>query len=391
MTAPTATAESETTASPSGSGRLVALDAFRGLTVAGMILVNNPGSWQAVYAPLKHARWHGWTPTDLVFPWFLFAVGVAIPLALGKRVARGDSPAALLGKVARRSAIIFAIGLALNAFPFDKPVSDLRIPGVLQRIAVCYFVTALVYLKTGVRTQVALTVGLLLGYWALMTQISVPGFGAGDLSRQGNLAAWVDRGLLPGHLYQPDYDPEGVLSTLPAVATTLIGVLAGRWLATTRPIGRRMLGLIGAGEVLIILGVAWGDAFPINKALWTSSFVALTAGLALLAFGLCVWLIDVRGYRLWSLPFLAFGGNAIAAYVLSALGSRVLPMIRVNTGEPGGVGIIDLREYLSGHVCGLLAGHHHQALASLLFALGYVGFWLLVMAVFYRRGWFIRV
>src|SRR5262249_44282019 len=161
----------------------------------------------------------------LVFPSFLFIVGVAIPLALGKRLERGDSPSALLAKVVRRSIIIFALGLFLNGFPFDKPVTTLRIPGVLQRIALCYFAAALVYLKTGVRAQVLTVAGLLLGYWAAMMLVPVPGVGAGDLSRPNNLAAWIDTRLLPGHLYKSDYDPEGLLSTLPALATTLIGVL----------------------------------------------------------------------------------------------------------------------------------------------------------------------
>jgi len=374
-----------TQAPPAPSNRLVSLDAFRGLTIAGMILVNNPGDGGHVYPPLRHAEWHGWTPTDLVFPSFLFIVGVAIPLALGKRIERGDRPWSLLAKVFWRSAAIFAIGLAMNAFPFDKPVATLRIPGVLQRIALCYLAASLVFLKTSLRTQVAATVGLLLGYWALMTLVPVPGVGAGDLSRPNNLAAWLDRRLMPGHLYKSDYDPEGFLSTLPAIATTLIGVLAGRWLLSSRPIGERVAGLFAAGAVALFVGTVWDHYFPINKALWTSSFVAWSAGLSLQILGLCAWLIEVEGLRRWARPFVIFGSNAIAAYVLSGLLARVLTMVKV--GGPSGK-LITLKSWIYSHGFAVLPD---PTLASCLYSTAYVLFWLAVMTVFYRLKIFIRV
>jgi predicted acyltransferase len=365
--------------------RLVSLDAFRGLTIAGMILVNNAGTGAHVYPPLRHAAWDGWTPTDLVFPSFLFIVGVAIPLALGKRLGRGDAPGAIVAKVVRRSLLIFALGLFLNVFPFDKPPTHWRIPGVLQRIALCYLAAALIYLGTGLRAQVATVVALLLGYWAAMTLIPVPGVGAGDLSRPNNLAAWVDRLLLPGHLYKSDYDPEGLLSTLPAIATTLLGVLAGRWLATARPVGERVAGLFAAGAVALFAGSVWGHWFPINKALWTSSYTLLMAGLSLQVLALCAFVIEVEGYRRWSLPLLVFGSNPIAAYVLSSFVARVLTMVKV-----GGAGTdsMSLKEWVYRNV---FASWADPTFASMLYGLSYVALWLALMAVLYRMKVFIRV
>ncbi|MGH7340642.1 MAG: acyltransferase family protein, partial [Candidatus Rokuibacteriota bacterium] len=210
--------------------RLLSVDALRGLTVAAMVLVNNPGTWGAIYPPLRHAEWHGWTATDVIFPFFVFIVGVAIPLALGPRVARAGRRPAML-KILRRSIVIFALGIVLNGFPWFV-WATLRIPGVLQRIAVCYLVAAVIYLLTSTRAQAIIASGLLLGYWLVMTVVPVSGYGAGDLSPEGNLAAYLDRALLGPHIWQfaKVYDPEGILSTVPAVATALLGVLTGTWL-----------------------------------------------------------------------------------------------------------------------------------------------------------------
>jgi predicted acyltransferase len=327
------------------STRLASLDVFRGLTVAGMILVNNPGSWSTTYKPLLHASWDGWTPTDLVFPFFLFIVGVAITFALGKRIETGNT-AGVVGKVVRRSLILFALGLFLNRFPFFRRdwhelleagtwggvLESIRIPGVLQRIALCYLAGSLIFLKTSVRGQVFITSALLLGYWAVMKLVAAPGFAAGDLARGHDLASYVDRMLLPKHLYKSDYDPEGLLSTLPAIATTLCGVLAGHWLRSGREGFERASGLFAAGAVAIVVGLAWNGLFPINKALWTSSFVLLTAGLALQGLALCYWLVDLQGYKRLTWPFAVFGNNAIFAYTLAAIDARLLGMIRVETG-----------------------------------------------------------
>jgi len=311
------------------SARLLALDVFRGLTVAAMILVNNQGAGGSTYPLLRHAEWDGWTPTDLVFPFFLFIVGVAIPFSLAKRQEpdSGRSRAGMLLRIVRRSVVIFALGLALNGFP-DYHWSTIRIPGVLQRIAICYLLATMVELVGGVWFKAGTIVVLLLGYWGAMALIPAPGYAAGDLSRAGNLAASVDRAILPGHLYKSDYDPEGLLSTLPALATTLIGVLAGHWIRSARTVAEKDAGLFVAGWVGVILGLAWGAAFPINKALWTSSFVLLTAGLALQSLAVCYWLVDIQDVRSWSRPFATFGTNAIAAYVLAAILARLLGLVR---------------------------------------------------------------
>ena len=370
----------------SSTGRLTSRDAFRGLTLAGMILVNNPGSWEHVYAPLLHATWDGWTPTDLVFPSFVFIVGVAIPLGLGKRLARGDSSGAIMSKVFRRTLIIFAIGLFLNAFPFDKSIATLRIPGVLQRIAICYCVASLIFLKVGVRGQLLTTAALLLGYWGAMVAIPVPGVGAGDLSRPNNLAAYIDTHLLAGHTYKSDYDPEGILSTLPAIATTMIGVLAGIWLGGRRPIGEKVAGIFAGGTLCFLVGWSWAWVLPINKALWSSSFTLYSAGLSLLLLGVCAFLIEVLGYKRWAVPFLVFGSNPIVAYALSGLLSGVLTKLvylTLHNGEK-----MAAKPLMFHHLADHLG---NPTLASLVYALTYVVFWLAIMSVLYRFKIFIRV
>jgi len=360
--------------------RLLSLDAFRGLTIAGMILVNNSGSPDK-YSPLKHADWHGWTPTDLVFPSFLLIAGVAIPLAFSKRAERGDSTSSLIWKILRRSALIFAIGMLLNAFPGYWPR---RFPGVLQRIALCYLAASLLYLNLSRRALTITTVALLLGYWAAMTLIPVPGIGAGDLSRPNNLAAWVDRAVLSGHLYKDDYDPEGILSTFPAVATTLIGVLTGIWMLTARPVAEKVSGIFAAGTVLLALGAFWGMAFPINKALWTSSFTLYSAGWSLLLLGCFGWLIEVENVKRWAWPFLVFGANPLVAYVLSGLTMSMASRTEVQ----GASGMVSIRKFVYEQG---FASWAEPSMASFLFALSYVLLWLLLMAVLYRFKVFIRL
>jgi predicted acyltransferase len=375
--------DTETNAAPPGAGRLLSLDAFRGLTIAGMILVNNPGSGH-VYPPLRHAEWHGWTPTDLVFPSFLFIAGVSIPLALGRRIERGDSAGALLAKVFWRSLAIFAIGLAMRYSP-HLDLTKLRIPGVLQRIALCYLAAALIFLKTGQRGRVLWVLGLLFGYWLVMSTIPAPGHVAGDLSRAGNLAAYVDRALMPGHLYKQDYDPEGLLSTFPAVATTLIGVLAGDWLRSQRSHAEKAVGLLAVGTVGVLLGWIWDAALPINKALWTSSYVVLAGGLALQWLGVFYWLIEIQNCTRWAAPLVIFGRNALAAFVLSGLVARFLPLLKV--AAPDG-SRIPLKRFLVEHWFAAIAP---PMTASLLFSITYVLFWLAVMSLLAWRKIYIRV
>jgi predicted acyltransferase len=321
------------------SERMVSLDVFRGATIAAMVLVNDPGSWSHIYSPLEHAEWNGWTPTDLIFPFFLFIVGVSLTLSFAARIARGISRRKLAWHVVRRSALIFSIGLFLNGFPeFD--FSSIRIMGVLQRIALCYLVAGLLYLFTfqtesradgptyvraNIRVMAIVAVTLLVGYWALMTFVPVPGYGAGRLGKDDNLGAYIDRSLMGGHLWAESmtWDPEGFLSTLPAIASLLIGILAGEWLRSDRAAVRKTLGLAAAGLALFIAGRLIHPYFPINKNLWTSSFVLFTSGCAMLALAACYWIVDVRGFRAWAKPFLVFGMNAILAYALAALVSEL--------------------------------------------------------------------
>lgn len=366
-------------------GRLVSLDAFRGLTIAAMLLVNDPGSWSYVYGPLRHAEWHGWTPTDLIFPFFLFIVGVAMTFSFGKRRREGKDRRALLGKAARRALVLFALGLLIHAFPwYDVDLATLRIPGVLQRIAVAYLAASAIVLFTGLRGQIVATAALLLGYWALLTLVPVPGGAAGDLTPDGNLAAWLDRTVLgTEHLWSQSrtWDPEGILSTVPAVASVLLGVFTGRWLRSGRSGRAVTAGLLAGGVAAIAVGALWGQLFPINKNLWTSSFTVFTAGMALLLLGLCYWVIDVRGRKRWATPFVVFGVNAIAAYFLSALFAGAIGMIEVGGG-------VTLKAWTYQHLFASWAGPMNGSLA---FAIAFVLLWLGLMWPLYRKRIYIKV
>jgi len=360
--------------------RILSIDVFRGLTVAGMVLVNNPGTWGAVYAPLRHADWHGWTPTDLIFPFFLFIVGVAIPLALGRRL-HDEGRAGVILRILRRAAIIFALGLVLHAVSnFDA--ATIRLPGVLQRIAACYLVAALLFVFTEWRTQAAVAGAALLGYWALLTLVPVPGFGAGDLGKEGNLAAWLDRALLGPHIWRLGrvYDPEGILSTLPAIATTLFGVLTGHFVKAAPSTGAAAKGLAWSGAAGMAIGLAWAQVFPINKALWTSSYAVFTAGAALLALAACAWMIEVKGWTWWTRPFVVFGVNALAIFFLSTLLAIVLTRVHV-MDDAGHSRVLQAVLYERFFTPWL-----RPAAASLAWALGNVLLWLLVMWALYRKG-----
>ena len=294
--------------------------------MASMILVNTAGNYATTYWPLKHADWNGWTPTDLIFPSFLFMMGVAMTLSFPARFARGATESSLVRHIVLRSLGLFAIGLFVNAFP-EFVVQTWRIPGVLTRFAACYLVVGLIYLFTRKRDPVRanipviLTLGIfcLIAYWALMTFVPVPGYGTGRLDPEGNLGAYIDRAIFGQHLYAQTkvYDPEGLLSTLPSFATVLFGILTGEWLRSSNPPMRRTVGLVGAGIGLIILAEAIHPFFPINKKLWTSTFVLLTSGFTTLSLGICYWIIDVKKWRRFAMPALVFGTNSILAYVLS--------------------------------------------------------------------------
>lgn len=370
---------------PPRAERLLSLDVFRGLTVAAMLLVNNPGTWSAVYDPLEHAEWHGWTPTDLIFPFFLFIVGVSMAYSLLPRRERGDAPGPLFAKAAKRSAILVGLGLLLAAFPYyTLDLAHLRLPGVLQRIGLAFLLASGVVLFARPRAQAAITAALLLGYWAAMTLVPVPGFGAGNLTaKDGNLAAYVDRSILgTNHLWASatTWDPEGLMSTLPAVATVLLGVFAGRWMRSARSAPDRLVGLFLAGNAAVVAGWVWNGVFPINKNLWTSSYVLFTAGLALHALAVCYWLVDVRGNRRWALPFAWFGMNAIFAFFFSGVMARLLNLVKVD-GTP-------IKQLIFESAFDSWLPAHD---ASLLFALCFVALWTAIVWAMHRRGWYWKV
>ena len=320
--------------------RLLSLDVFRGMTIAAMILVNNPGSWSYVYGPLQHATWHGATPTDWIFPFFLFIVGVSVALAIGRRKAAGADRRALVSKILWRSAVIFLIGLFLSGYPYFE-LSTLRIPGVLQRIALVYGVIALLFLVFNARQMFWIGVACLLAYWALMTLVPVPGGIPPNLEPETNLGAWIDNALLGGHLWAQSkvWDPEGLLSTLPAFATGISGILTGVWLRSDRGHFEKVAGLMVAGAATVAGGLIWDGVVPINKQLWTSSYVLYTSGIALLALGVLYWWIDIKERRRGMQPFVVYGTNALIVYAVSGVFARTLNAIHVSDASGTSVSV----------------------------------------------------
>jgi predicted acyltransferase len=442
--------------------RLISLDVFRGMTIAGMVLVNNPGTWSYIYDPLEHAAWHGLTPTDWIFPFFLFIVGVAIPIALGKRISEGIT-GKVYWKIVSRSLMIFGLGLAVSVTPFfqfaatDAPdgikmlvwlvmtagllflllrnfkiagillglsligilgmylagysvvaynFATMRIPGVLQRIAVCYMVVSLLFLHTNWKQQLGIAAALLVGYWILMTAVPVPGCEIASIDDKAcNLAAWLDRSILTeSHMWRSSkvFDPEGILSTLPAIATTIAGVLTGTWLTKGRgksenaqessaeqPSFDESLARVSAmfffGVALLAVGYVWNSYFPMNKSLWTSSYVLVTAGLALLTLAACYWLIDIKGHKAWTKPFVIFGVNALPLFVFSGIMARMMGAFRVSgaEGKP-----VSLQQWIFENIYLSIA---QPIDASLLFAISFILVWLFLMWLLYRKRIFIKV
>ncbi|MGA9768094.1 MAG: heparan-alpha-glucosaminide N-acetyltransferase domain-containing protein [Blastocatellia bacterium] len=377
--------------------RLVSLDLFRGITVAAMILVNNPGSWSTVYAPLEHAEWNGWTPTDLIFPFFLFIVGAAVTLSIGGRLERGDSKRAIISGVLLRSAKIMAIGLFLASFPFFH-LSRIRIPGVLARIAVCFLFGAVIFLFTSARTQAVTATLLLAVYWILMKAVPVPADyvaevieRGGNTEKEANLAAYIDNTLLHGHLWSQSktWDPEGLLSTIPAIATVLLGILAGHWMKSNAAAKTKIYGLLTAGLSCVISGQVMNIWFPINKNLWTSSYVVFTAGCAMLFLALCYWLADYKGYRRIALPFVVFGVNAIAVFVLSGLVARLMGLIKEGVAQPDGTTkYVSLQSYYYEKFFASWASPYN---GSLLYAIAFILLMYIPMHILYRKKIFIKV
>ena len=374
--------------------RLLSLDLLRGLTIGFMILVNNNGDEAHAYWPLKHAHWNGFTPTDLVFPTFLFLVGISTVLSLQSRLAQGVQKQSLFLHVVRRAIILYLLGLIVNSFPFFH-LHTMRFYGVLPRIAICYLVVAALYLISPEwRSKAALAVTALVGYWILMRFVSVPGYGVPThdvplLDRDGNLAAWLDRQIFSAsHLYEHTRDPEGLLSTIPALGTALIGMLTGLWLRTSRSLAQKARGIAIAGLSGVLLGGLWNLSFPINKKLWTSSYVLFAGGLSLLLLALSVWLVDMtseqegkpRKSRFFT-PLLVFGTNAIAAYVFSELLAAGISSIRLDSG-------LNVSQAIYRFIWGIVPD---PAFASLLYSLGFVAVCWIVIYVLYRRKIFIKI
>jgi predicted acyltransferase len=368
--------------------RLLSLDAFRGITIAGMILVNNPGSWQYVYPPLRHAEWHGWTPTDFIFPFFLFIVGVAMTFSFAKRIEVGDSGRRVLLHVMRRALILFALGMLLNLY-WRSDFATVRIPGVLQRIALCYLFASVVVLSLRLRWQVVLAAVLLVGYWMALALVRVPGYGAGCLDPQGNLCWYIDSMLLAGHTWSgapvAGFDPEGILSTIPAVVTTLLGVFTGYWLRSERAPSEKVTGMFVAANGCLILGVVLGIWLPINKNLWTSSYVVFMAGMALHFLALCYWLVDIRQYRKWAHVFIVYGSNAIVAFVTLSLFGKTLALWRVH--QAGG-GAASLKSIVYHRVLAPWAGDNF---GSLLFPVAMLIIWYGLLLVLYKKKIFVKI
>lgn len=378
--------------------RLLSLDAFRGFTIAGMILVNNPGSWGNIYPQLAHASWHGWTFTDWIFPFFLWIVGVAMTFSFAVRKSKGDSKEKLLLNVLRRSAIIFALGLFLAGFPFGLlwnhhfDISSIRIPGVLQRIAVCYFIASLIYLYTSTRGQIIAIGALFVSYWLMMFYVPIPEFGAGVFEKGKNFASYVDSLLLSGHMWvvSKTWDPEGIISTIPAIATTLFGSLTGDYLRTSEHSKtEKSAWMFVFGAVLLVLGAALDMWMPINKSLWTVSYSIFMAGWALCVFGIFYFLIDAQGIKKWAHPFVVYGMNAIFIFVLSGVVGRTMGLWKFNVQLGDGTyADVPMKTIMTQN---LFDPYFSPLNASLMHAIVWISVMYLIVWVMYRKKWFVKV
>lgn len=419
VTAPTAgppLAPGVPEARPATRERLLSLDIFRGMTVAGMLLVNNPGTWSAIYPPLGHAEWHGWTPTDLIFPFFLFIVGITTHLSLSSRRAAGADEGQLVRQVLRRGAMIFLVGFLLSGFPFiawgdipgnpdptllDRVVRRLetwRIMGVLQRIGLAYLFAALLTLKLSLRGRVQALVVLLLGYWAIMTLVPVPGqggIGAQFLDEPSKtLAAWVDRALLDwtrfglgNHLWggSRTWDPEGVLSTIPAIGTALLGTIAARWIGREMRLTDKLTGLFAAGCLGVVAGLVWNWVFPINKGIWTSSYVIFTAGVGCLTLATIMWAVDLHGVRRFTKFFVVYGSNPLVAFVGSGVMARLIYSI-IQVDYQGQTVSLQAALYRSMYASWLSPRN-----ASLAFAISFVLVWYAILVVLWKKKVFVKL
>lgn len=365
-----------------GGDHVESIDAFRGLAVASMILVNNPGSWVHVYEPLVHSGWNGCTFADLIFPAFIFIVGLAMPFAFARRAQHGVARRELYRRIGRRAVILIGLGLILNLAAAAPAIGDLRIPGVLQRIGVVYFVAAVIGLNTRPAVRGAIAIGLLLVQWTLLAHASPSGLDWLADPHAANLGVRLDTRVFGRHLLTPAGDPEGLLGTLTAVSTALLGTLAGDWLRS--PAWARLetaAGLALGGAVTLGAGLAWATLLPLNKALWTGSFVLVTAGVAALTFAVCYLLIDIAGLRRWAQPFVWLGVNPLAIYFLSELAGQLLERPWLPAARGG-----TLKAWLYWSALEpRLEPRAGEAATSLVFALVVVGVWLAVAGLLRSR------
>ncbi|WP_350286816.1 heparan-alpha-glucosaminide N-acetyltransferase domain-containing protein [uncultured Croceitalea sp.] len=359
--------------------RILSVDIFRGMTIVLMILVNTPGTWANVFPPLLHAKWHGYTPTDLVFPFFLFIVGTSIVFAYQNKA----TSVATYKKIGIRSLKLIGLGLFLGAFtisfPFIKDFAEIRFPGVLQRIGVVFFFAAVLFLNLDWRRLIWVSIVLLVGYWLLMAFVPVVGEASTFERAPNNLANWLDVKIFGTHNYKPDYDPEGLLSTIPSIVSSLLGIFTG--LVLTSKQQKKATILFGLGGSFLIVGHLWDFIFPINKALWTSSFVLVTAGWANIVLALIYYLTDIKKIQFGSV-FRYAGANAIVVYFLSSFVSKLFYLIQV-----------DADTSLHGWLFDTIYVHDFMSmeLSSLLYGLSVVAFYCLLAYVLYKRKIFIKV
>lgn len=374
--------------------RLTSLDVFRGITIAAMILVNMAGVTDQVYPFLLHADWHGCTPADLVFPFFLFIIGVAMSFSLSKYINTNSTLnkggwGGLYWRIIRRSALLFVLGLLLNGF-WNYDWHTIRIMGVLQRISLAYLIAALMVLNLSSKKQYFMALLLLISYWLAMCFIHVPDYGISDLTRDGNLGAYIDRLIIgTAHLYKGDNfnslgDPEGLFSTIPAVVSILFGYFTGEWLRKQPIKSRTTISLVLVGLSCLVIGEVWGFWFPINKKLCTSSYVVFTTGWALLLLAACYELIEVRSLRRWGKPFEIMGLNAIFVFVASVLMIKILVKTHIGVGDQAPNTYTWIYEHFFASWAGAMNG-------SLLFALVTILFWWLIIYGMYQKRWFVKI
>ncbi len=365
--------------------RFLSVDIFRGITIAAMIMVNNPGTWGAMYSPLEHSAWHGVTPTDLIFPFFLFIVGMSISFAYsGKK--KYSITTEVYSKIISRSIKLIGLGLILAGFtlqfPFFKDLSTLRLPGVLQRIGIVFFFSAIMFLHLNWKALLAVFVTILISYWALLTQIPIDG-ATPLLTKSSNLASVVDLKILTvDHMWKTNYDPEGIFSTIPSIATTISGMLVGLVVvAKEKSHFQKITYFISIGVIALIIGYAWNMTFPANKTLWTSSYVLISGGWATIIFAIIYYLSDVKGLSNWGKPAIIFGSNAITVFFLSGIITRLFGMIKLGNGAS-----------IHGNLYSLLASIITiPELSSMVYSLFVITFYFLVALYMYKKEIFIKV